>query len=135
MLSTAPVARGDRYCSPACGRGCTKAEYDAAVAGGAALARQLGVGWRPQVWEHLGWHHRAISPDGRLKVHPSAVADTYVAYLGSKGQSGGRWSEHGKTPQGAVDEVRRVALIEVTEAAALLDMTLVGGDDRCRQVT
>lgn len=121
--STDPVARGDRYCSPACGRGCTKAEYDAAVACGAALARQLGAGWRPQVWENLGWHHRAVSPDGRVKVHPSG-GGTYLAFLGSKGQSGGKWSEHGKTPQEAVDEVRRVALIEVAEAAALLDMKL-----------
>ncbi|KKK48897.1 hypothetical protein LCGC14_3140510 [marine sediment metagenome] len=50
---------GGVYCSPGCGRGCTKAEYDLAVRDGNALAQRMGEGWVSEVWENLGWHYRA----------------------------------------------------------------------------
>lgn len=54
-----PILRGSIYCAPRCGRGCTKAEYDAAVKAADALARVMGAGWEPEVWENLGWHYAA----------------------------------------------------------------------------
>jgi hypothetical protein len=61
-LSWTPVSRGGLYCSPACGAGCTRKEYDRAVRDADRLVRRLrGSGWRAEVWENLGWHFRAVS--------------------------------------------------------------------------
>jgi hypothetical protein len=64
-------ADGVHYCSPRCGSGkfCRKEWYDAAVANGDRLARDLGDGWEPRVWENLGWHYRAEK--GCAAVHPN----------------------------------------------------------------
>lgn len=51
-----PMLRGDVYCSPACGGGCKKAAFDRARQRADALARQLGPGWMPHVWENSGWY-------------------------------------------------------------------------------
>lgn len=62
-------ADGVHYCSPACsGKFCRKDWYDAAVAQADRLAEELGEGWRPRVWENLGWHWRAEK--GVAVVHP-----------------------------------------------------------------
>lgn len=53
-----PVRAGATYCSPACGNGCTWADYGKAVLAAASLATELGDGWEPEVWENLGWHYR-----------------------------------------------------------------------------
>jgi hypothetical protein len=63
-----PVPRGKTYCSPACGRGCARREYDRAVRDADHLVRRLrGSGWRAVVWENLGWHYRAVS--GTVQVY------------------------------------------------------------------
>lgn len=47
------------YCSPACGCGCTRADWNAAKEAAARLAKDLGKDWRPRVWENAGWHYAA----------------------------------------------------------------------------
>lgn len=59
----------DRYCSPACGLGCTKAAYEHAVKSAAALADRLGDGWEPVVHENLGWFWSAAK--GNAQVSPN----------------------------------------------------------------
>ncbi len=54
-----PVRRGRKYCSPACGSGCTHADFLAKKRKAAALVKALGKGWRQDVWENLGWHYGA----------------------------------------------------------------------------
>ena len=52
---------GGFYCSPRCGghKGfCRKSDFSKATKDAAALARSLGDGWEPVVWENLGWHWR-----------------------------------------------------------------------------
>lgn len=63
MLSWVPRRRGEIYCSPACGRGCTWAEYQAALAEAekaVAVIKKRGrlslVGVKVDVFENLGWH-------------------------------------------------------------------------------
>jgi hypothetical protein len=56
-----------RYCAPACGHACTEADHSMAKHNAAALAKQLGKGWRPIVWENLGWHYKAKKGD--CEVH------------------------------------------------------------------
>lgn len=112
-----PVSSGRLYCSPACGRGCTRTEWNNAVERSEELAILLGNSWKPSVWENLGWHYRAISENGLIKVHPSITRgkiDYYMAFLG-KMDAGGRWSNVGCTPQEAVDNVCALAIHEIRE--------------------
>lgn len=51
-----PKLDGDIYCSPACGCGCKKAAFDQASESAQAIAKLLGQGWEPKVWENCGWH-------------------------------------------------------------------------------
>lgn len=60
------------YCAPACGRECTRMEYDRAKRMSKLLAKALGPAWKPDVWENLGWHWAARVPDPndlRMEVH------------------------------------------------------------------
>lgn len=82
-----PARHGIMYCSPACGCGCTWKDYQDAVADADALAKRLGEGWKPDVWENGGWHYSvnlagvSISKhsDGRYLLltasHPQLVAE------------------------------------------------------------
>lgn len=86
-----PVLRGDTYCSPACGAGCTKAAHDAAQRKAKALARRMGPGFKPRVWENLGWHYSAergrAADNHRALAHvdpsPSGI---YTAFLNTTPQ-------------------------------------------------
>jgi hypothetical protein len=81
-LSWKPRAGADGiYCAPACGRGCKRIEYDAAVAAVDALVKLLGPGWKSRVWENLGWHYEAISKCGRWKLSPSARVGTTAIHF------------------------------------------------------
>ena len=67
-LSWTPVLTDNTYCSPACGNGCTKSEYDLAVKGGKELKKCLvGSSWKIHVTENLGWFFYATS--GPLQVY------------------------------------------------------------------
>lgn len=104
-LSWTARKRGATYCAPACGGGCTVAAHRVAKAAAANLCASLGDDWQPRVWENLGWHYSAISPCGRWKIHPfiyGGKIDSYTAFLGDAGSSGGRWAESGKTPRAAM---------------------------------
>lgn len=70
---------GQIYCSPACGHGCTSREHEAARTAARRLAKRLGDGWAPHVWENLGWHHEAQKRG--VTVRPTG-GDSYVAQAG-----------------------------------------------------
>lgn len=63
-----PRAQGAVYCSPACGGACRRAAFDRAVGESRELARRMGPGWRPDVWENLGWHYAVHK--GKARVVP-----------------------------------------------------------------
>lgn len=87
-----PVLRGKVYCSPWCGGGCTKAAHDECVRKAKALAKRMGKGWKPRVWENLGWHWNVFK--GSSKTHagileitpPHCKGDTYTAWIQSSPQ-------------------------------------------------
>lgn len=116
------MSRPALRCARWCGRGCTEAEYRAARQTAARLARQLGRGWRPEVWENLGWHARAVSADGRLKVHLSRAGGrrSYAASLGPRESPGGRWAESARTAPAAVARVVAAAERELADLHAAL---------------
>jgi len=109
-----------KRCAKWCGRGCTEAEYQRAVRAGAALAARLGKGWKPVVWENLGWHHQAVSPCGRLKVHPNH-GKGFTAFLGEADFPGGTWAESGATPKAAVRAVVCDARRDVASITSLVE--------------
>jgi hypothetical protein len=114
------VRRGLTYCAcaPACGGDCTFADHEKAVANASALAKRLGPTWRPVVWENLGWHYKAVSTCGRLKVYGSRYG--YTAFLGDADNPGGRWACSAPRAKAAVDAVIRQANDEREQVAALL---------------
>lgn len=81
-LSWEPVRRGPIYCSPACGARCSYAAYRAAVTQSARLARtlntQLGPGWRPRVWENVGWHWAVLR--GTVAVRRTTGARYWASF-------------------------------------------------------
>ena len=123
-LSWEPVLHGPFYCSLACGGKCTRKANVAAVRGAAAMVRRMGPGWTPRVWENLGWHYEVISPCGRIKVivthHLAKNAKTYTAYLGEKGEPGGRWVDTSRTPEGAIKKVIEKAQRDLKRLGASL---------------
>lgn len=117
-LSWRPRRRGDTYCAPACGHGCKRAAFEAAERKAKRLAAKLGKGWRPRVWENLGWHYSATRP--HLAVHPS-VDGGYTAFLNRRPKSsGGHWTAYYATPAGAVLRVITAARMERDAMVSLL---------------
>lgn len=55
-LSWKPKRQGHVYCSPACRCGCLYESYVDRKRMADKLAADLGEGWRPRVWENMGWH-------------------------------------------------------------------------------
>ena len=106
-LSWKPVRRGKRYCSPACGRGCTKAAHNSAVYQSRRLAKRLGEGWKPGIWENLGWHYSVIDKTGYVSVHGDRHGNKHN-YTAS--DRFGLWEpEHGHTPEEAIQRLRQQA--------------------------
>lgn len=129
-LSWKARRQGTIYCAPACGRGCTKKEHDLAQERGRKLAKRLstkkvGLGkWTVLVHENLGWHYRAVSPCGRIKVHENRYqgkVDSYTAFINEVGRTGGRWAESGDTPAEAMKNVIQTAVAARDSIAALVD--------------
>lgn len=129
LPSWKPRLRGDVYCAPACGGGCTKKEHEQAQKRGRKLAKRLstkkvGLGkWTVQVWENLGWHFKAVSPCGRVKVTENRYQGKvtgYAAYLNEAGRTGGRWVGDGDTPAEALENVIATALRSRDKIVAML---------------
>lgn len=68
-----PKRRGKIYCSPACGLGCTHAEFMTATRKAKALVKRLGAGWKPRVWENLGWHYEAVKGEPVRDIHDHLI--------------------------------------------------------------
>lgn len=136
-LSWTPVRRGAIYCAPACGRGCTFAEYQHAVKSGKKLAATLGTGWTSSVSENLGWFYEATSPCGRMRVSPledrrgklgPPKVLIYHADLGGMvDDSPGQWIGEGGTPTEAVRDAVRKAYTSLKRLQDFLKPLPKGG--------
>lgn len=120
-----PVRRGRVYCAPACGCGCTYAEYRQAVKDAAAAARELGEGWEAVVHENLGWHAAAKHVAGWLRVTVNRIGNRpmfYTAFLShTKNTDGGAWIHDSRSPRAAVAGVLRKAGACVTKYSKALE--------------
>lgn len=119
-LSWTPRRDGEKYCAPACGRGCTWAEHERAVYRASQLCASLGEGWDPQVSENLGWHFCARRPHLRVYEHTYENAVCFTAYLSRTPDGvGGDWVANGANAHQAV----RLVLAEARkESAAILSL-------------
>lgn len=118
-LSWVPVRHGKIYCAPGCGAGCTWAAYQRAEREARALARRLGKGWRPVVFENKGWSLHVVSPCKRIGVSPNRNVTgphSYSALFGDRDDHGtaGLWFGRGATPEAAA-----LAVIKIVKAATV----------------
>lgn len=80
-----PVKRGDSYCSPRCGCGCTWADYCLAHTRGDELVAQLGPTWEKRVWENMGWHWSVKK--GVMDIHPrQPIQEGYTIFFNIRPQ-------------------------------------------------
>lgn len=68
MLDWKPVLKGKTYCSPACGGGCTKRQYERMANTGEDICLKLGEGWGFKLHENLGWYVTVFSPCNHIIV-------------------------------------------------------------------
>ena len=80
-----PKRRGKIYCAPACGRECTFSEYTQAVNSAKALVRKMKTkGWKPHVWENLGWHYKIVRGRVSIYAYKHMKATTYSPTLATE---------------------------------------------------
>lgn len=133
-LSWEPVSRGDAYCSPRCGFGCTKAGYDRAVAEASALAIRLGDGWAPSVWENAGWHYEAVNGIARVKpeltqkiFRGESEVERYSAWIDFPGKQFIQHADTAEDALGFATQEARTFAVRLTQA--LDDLASKGGGD------
>lgn len=115
-----PVRRGEIYCSPGCGYGCTHKAYLTACLKAERIARRCGPGWKPRVWENLGWHYAATSPNNYVKVHPFREGGGYTVFFGWPEGVGGTFTTQDSNLKRAVSMGLKRARSEAAEAAKLV---------------
>ncbi len=103
--------KGTRYCSTACGHGCSFSEFLRAKSNArklvARLKKSLGGKWTSRVWENLGWHYSVTNKELHLEVYdngsikPSFVG-SFSSFLQISGPWGGNLVKGGTTPESAV---------------------------------
>lgn len=111
-LSWTPERWGSRYCSPACGRGCSHEEFLEATALAERMVQELGPGWSPVVHENLGWHFHARHGTTGVLVynHGGARQRRYWATTGHEHHP--QVQAHGSTPKAAVSNLAKRAAEE-----------------------
>lgn len=113
-LSWTPVRRGNIYCSPACGSGCTYAGYLDARKRAERMAKQL-PGFKPRVWENLGWHYAVTALDAHVSVYPSydgyhVLASTTHMHAGDP-----EWGAlNARSPKEAISKLKKRLRREIT---------------------
>lgn len=112
------VRRGQRFCAPACGRGCTIHEYNAAKRNADAMVKALGQGWRAVLSENLGWFARAEHPASGCSVswHDQRHFWATTQCAGPLGQV----HSHASTARAAVNNVRKMLRASIVQAESLL---------------
>lgn len=141
-LTWTPVRRGAIYCSPACGGGCTWAAFQEATGNADALAKRIGGGWKPRVWENLGWHYSVTSPNNYVKMHPKVYPPDrrtrYLAFFGWPEGPGGNFTTNGtdfkKVLAAGLSEARAIArkaakLVQEIKSAAMTPGGGTGGKE------
>lgn len=113
-LSWIPVRSGRRYCSPACGRGCTIEEHRDATRRALAIVKSLGLGWAGRVSENLGWHASAEYRGGATIVS----FNNYYRKSFSAFVARGQFAATAATPRRALKLAVAAARASIAEVSA-----------------
>lgn len=124
---------GDLFCSPACGHKCTRAAFDKATAGAAALVASLGEGWMPKVWENGGWYFHATK--GTATVNYCEGDGDFQAEICAN-HSNGKSQQFfgcGSTPRAAMEDALAsvqavISTLTRTALSASLEPLAIAGD-------
>lgn len=110
------VRDGSTYCAPWCGAKCTWDAFQLATRKADALAKMLGEGWKPRVWENMGWFYEVHN--GILEIHPHhnrlQSKTTYSAWCQSSPQVIG---DDCSTPQAALRVLKKKMEAHMKEQA------------------
>lgn len=78
-LSWEPIRTGSVYCSPACGADCLFNDFTRATESARLLADGLGSGWKPRVWENMGWFWAAVKGSASVRKYgKNYSADVHI---------------------------------------------------------
>lgn len=99
------------YCSPRCGASCKRKDYERAVAKSEKVAKALGPGWKPEVWENMGWFWRVTKGDFEVSQYrdESKYSATFQGHVQKIAE--------GPTPRKALEAVTH----RVRELIAILE--------------
>lgn len=120
-LSWKPKRNGDVYCSPACGGKCTWAAYQKAKRGAAALAKTMGPGWKPKVWENLGWHFKVVRGDGGSVYSLDRGGHEHWADIHIFGD---QYSAYHSDPKVAFERAEKSAMLHLFALAEALNVVI-----------
>lgn len=116
------VRRGQKFCSPQCGFGCTWAGYVRAMEEADALVRRLGPGWRADVWENCGWNYAVRRGVCRITITTNGgvlsgdwIVDGYIAWINTDPQF---ISNRQPTPEDALREAMMLMKTTFDQLAA-----------------
>jgi len=111
MANWDAIRVGRKYCSSACGGGCTFVAYQSAKRKAARLAKRLhkevGGVWDVKVHENLGWWYRVQNKITHIEVTENL--GRYNAWLQISGPWGGNLVMDGPTPRHAVSKLKSEA--------------------------
>lgn len=111
------------YCGDRCGRGCTLDEYESAVTAANKLVAALPEGFKPRIWENLGWHHEAVktvSSDSRISIRDQTHSEGN--YSADSRVAGRQFMSFGRTPVEALNQLIGVAWSKITTETAALEL-------------
>jgi hypothetical protein len=118
------VLRGEIYCAPWCGRGCTLEAYNSACTAADELIARMGDGWAPHVWENMGWHWSIQK--GCVTIRKEGLR--YSAWIEPRLESAGRtmvqFIEYADTPEDALGFATQAARTHVARLNHALEDVL-----------
>jgi hypothetical protein len=119
-LGWKPVRRGDIYCAPACGCGCTYQAYLRAVAAAKKLAKEL-PGFKPHVWENVGWHYSVVAHGGRVSVYNNFGSYNVLASLVNPHAGDPEWGNvTARSAKKAIQKLRANLCREISKMQLML---------------
>jgi len=104
------------YCAPACGHGCTRKDYEAALFRAQRVADALGEAWKAEASENMGWHSKVRKAEVYICVPGSWGASQYMAGTEGRGILG-----TGRTARQAINVMVERLRMERSAAERILE--------------
>ena len=122
-LSWVAIRKGTTYCAPACGGGCTHAEYTKANRLADKLIKkcekEVGGKWRKNIHENLGWHYSvSLIGGGGITIHEYIYPESTSYSVGFGGGTPAQVSIHHTQEKGkSIKQLVEMQIAEVQKEA------------------